>query len=974
MNTKFRVTLGLVGILVSLIMMAHYIDIIPDTETLVRESRASLSETIAIHATALVQEDNYTRLENDFKFIAERNNDLVSLALRRNDDALLAAYGDHETHWQKMPDKYSQGAQIQVPIWEGNHKWGELELRYKTLSSEGLISIIDNPMIRMVSVLGFGSFILFYFYLGKVLRLLDPSNAIPSRVRSALDTMAEGLLVLDHKEQIALANQAFATMLDKSPNDLLGYRAGDLPWKDMKGEDIKKDERPWVQAFKTGEVQKNRMLRLSLSDHQWLTFNVNCSPVLGGGKKHAGVLVSFDDVTLLENKEIELRKSKEEAESANEAKSAFLANMSHEIRTPMNAILGFTEILKRGYVNNEQDSLRYLNIINASGKNLLDLINDILDLSKVEAGHMEIEEIQAKPHEVIHETLQVLRVRAEEKGIKLEFKARTALPEIISTDPTRLRQMIFNLAGNAIKFTDQGKVTLACRYLPDNAQSMLQIDIIDTGIGMEKDKLNNIFDPFVQADSTTTRRFGGTGLGLTISKRFAEALGGDITVDSEPGKGSVFTISIPTGDLSGVKFLEPAELEQETLNYADQNNMAWKFPDARVLVVDDGSENRELVRFLLEDAGLSVDEAENGKIGADKALAQPYDVILMDVQMPVMDGFSATRLIRKKGLDIPIIALTANAMKGFEQQCLEAGYSGYFSKPINVDQFMDLMAKLLNGKSVQKKTSTNLHISEKTGTSTPGSPVSTLPPIVSKLPSGNQRFQRLISKFIHRFKKQLAAMHQANQQGDLNELASLAHWLKGAGGTVGFDDLTEPAARLELMAKQKEQFQVNVILQELHSLAQRLVDPEKETSREEISDSITPSKEYPLDHSLQTQTINIIKPVSSRLESNPRFHPTIHRFITKLQEQVAIMNTMLQQQNMAELALLAHWLKGSAGTVGYDDFTEPAKQLEADAKAGHIKNVTRTLQYIQDRVDAIVPPQITDTDKTGKHPASTKVA
>lgn len=783
MNTKFRVTLGLVGILVSLIMMAHYIGIIPDNETLRQESRASLSETIAIHSTALLHSDNYTRLENDFKFVAERNDDLISLALRRDDGTSLATSGDHDHHWQAMPDQYSKGAQIQVPIWDGDEKWGELELRFKAPSGKGVVRLLEHPLIQMVSVLGFGSFILFYFYLGKVLRLLDPSNAVPSRVRSALDTLAEGLLVLDDKEQIALANQAFASMMEKTPNELLGYRAGDLPWTDMQGEKLKKSERPWVQAFKTGEVQKNRMMRLHLSDDHWLTFNVNCSPVLGGGKKHAGVLVSFDDITLLEKKETELRKSKEEAESANEAKSAFLANMSHEIRTPMNAILGFTEILKRGYVNNEQDSLRYLNIINASGKNLLDLINDILDLSKVEAGHLDIEKIQTKPHEVIHETLQVLRVRAEEKGIKLEFEATTSLPELITTDPTRLRQIIFNLAGNAIKFTDQGTITLACSHIHNISESMLQVDIIDTGIGMEKQKLKNIFDPFVQADSSTTRRFGGTGLALTISKRFAEALGGRITVASEPGKGSVFSIAIPTGDLDGVRLLEPAELEQHSLDYAALESVRWQFPKARILVVDDGSENRELVRFLLEDAGLKVDEAENGKVGVDKALSQHYDVILMDVQMPIMDGFSATRAIRQQGLEAPIIALTANAMKGFEQKCLDAGYSGYFSKPINVDQFMDLIAELLNGKPIPKVIEIDTQPREETRANNPKSSRPALPSIVSKLPSTNQRFQTLISQFIQRLKEQLTIMEEVNKQGDFYELANLAHWLKGAGGT-----------------------------------------------------------------------------------------------------------------------------------------------------------------------------------------------
>ena len=695
LNVKFRVVLGLAGLTVSLVMLAFYMGVIPDKASIVREGRASLAEAIALHSTASVMAADFHRLEADLNLMAQRNPDLFTLALRRSDGRPLVATGDHTDQWQSMGGEYSKNTQVRVPIWDGEQKWGQLELRFKALNVGGIRGIFENQMVRLVVFMGVLCFGAFYFYMGKVLRQLDPSKAIPGRVRSALDTLAGGLLVLDPKEQIVLANKSFATLLGKAPEALLGYRAGDLPWIDTQDNPLNKSDRPWVQALNRGEAQTKRILRLRLPGIEGFTFSINCSPVLGSGGKYAGVLVSFDDVTQLEKKEIELRKSKEEAETANQAKSAFLANMSHEIRTPMTAILGFTEILKRGYGRNMQDSLRYLDTIHASGKNLLDLINDILDLSKVESGRLEMESAWVEPHRIILEVLQVLGIKAQEKGIALKFKVQSALPQQIQTDPARLRQIIFNIVGNAVKFTEQGNVTVVCRFEKPSAGPGLMIDIIDTGIGIPSEKVESIFDPFTQADTEVTRRFGGTGLGLSISREFARALGGNIVVKSQPGKGSTFRVTLATGDLKAVPFLQPEEIEKATQVSADVKPSHWQFPPGRILVVDDGAENRELLRLILEEAGLAVHEAENGSVGVTKAVADNYDVILMDVNMPVMDGFTATRNLRQHGLKTPIIALTANAMMGFEQECLAAGYTGYFSKPIDIDRFMVQMADLL---------------------------------------------------------------------------------------------------------------------------------------------------------------------------------------------------------------------------------------------------------------------------------------
>jgi PAS domain S-box-containing protein len=393
-----------------------------------------------------------------------------------------------------------------------------------------------------------------------MLKHLDPSQAVPSHVRSALDTLAEGLMIIDLKEQIVLANQAFAATVGRTPDELMGHSASDLAWVNPDGTPIPKDAFPWARALVDGNPQRNDMIHLRDSKKEQLTFIVNCSPVLGSSGRYGGVLISLDDVTQLEENQAELSAAKEEAEAANHAKSEFLANMSHEIRTPLNAILGFTEVLKRGYEKGEAERKKYLGTIRASGEHLLQLINDVLDLSKVEAGHVEVELIRFAPHLLIQEVISVFSVKAREKNISLEFAADGPIPETLLSDPTRLRQIVTNLVSNAIKFTERGGVKVVARLEPGGKERRLCIDVIDSGIGMPPDALEAIFDPFVQADSSVTRRFGGTGLGLAISRRLARLLGSDIVVHSVPGSGSTFTVAIDPGPLDGVRLLEPWEV------------------------------------------------------------------------------------------------------------------------------------------------------------------------------------------------------------------------------------------------------------------------------------------------------------------------------------------------------------------------------------------------------------------------------
>jgi signal transduction histidine kinase/AmiR/NasT family two-component response regulator len=422
----------------------------------------------------------------------------------------------------------------------------------------------------------------------------------------------------------------------------------------------------------------------------------------------------------------------EEARAANHAKSEFLANMSHEIRTPMTAILGYTDILASddNVDLTPEQRTEHLQTIKRHGEHLLAIINDILDLSKIEADKMTPEIIPSHPVQIVQDVSSLMSFKAREKGISLEIGLETPIPQTIQTDPVRLRQIVVNLIGNAIKFTDRGSVHIGMAF--DATQQQLRIAVKDTGIGMTEAQMAKIFSAFAQADTSTTRRFGGTGLGLRICKRLAHMLGGDVSVESEWGRGSTFSVRIASGPTPNDAWIPPGLLYENTCdlaarqaafdanrqqsndvaelrtNVAESNahglaeqvvsDRTLPLANARVLLAEDGVDNAKLITHFLKKAGAHVVVFENGKLALESLTTDgtvegvlkdsPVDLIVSDMQMPEMDGYAFASLLRAKGWTRPIIALTAHAMADDRQKCMNAGCDDFATKPIQKQQLI----------------------------------------------------------------------------------------------------------------------------------------------------------------------------------------------------------------------------------------------------------------------------------------------
>ncbi len=455
-------------------------------------------------------------------------------------------------------------------------------------------------------------------------------------------------------------------------------------------------ERKELVAFRSQLEQANQTLQASLTmyarNNQKLQMEVQeRTQIEQALRQQTSEMIAAKDreaehALWLEHTVQELTVARAQAEAAAQTKTEFLANMSHEIRTPMTAILGYVDLLRDPEISDEEKE-QAIETVQRNGHHLLAIINDILDISKIEAGRMTKELLVCSPRQMIDDTLGLMSARAVEKQLELRADYVGPIPESIQTDPTRVRQILVNLVGNALKFTSKGAVRIVTQMAatPDGTPPRMRIDVIDSGIGMSDKQIRNLFQPFTQADMTMTRQYGGTGLGLAISQRLAKMLGGDITVSSEPGIGSCFTVTLDPGEVVMASTTAAAAPKSAAADAAPA--LARPLENAHILIVDDAPDNRKLLSFHVKKSGGTFDLAENGEIAVQKVSAakdsRPFDVVLMDMQMPVLDGYGATGKLRSMGDRTPIIALTAHAMTGDRDKCIRAGCDDFLTKPID---------------------------------------------------------------------------------------------------------------------------------------------------------------------------------------------------------------------------------------------------------------------------------------------------
>ena len=625
------------------------------------------------------------------------------------------------------------------------------------------------------------------------LRALNETLELLALVASKTDN---GVVILDAQGYIEWVNDSFSRMTGCRLTELRGQSLTAM----LFGEAAESDARRQFQRFLDAGHGLNQEIEQTRADGQPCWLSIGVTPVFNDEGDITRWVGIASDVTRRREAQRALEQAKEAAEAASRAKGEFLANVSHEIRTPMNVIIGMTELTLGTRLRPEQRE--YLTAAKSSAEALLRLLNDVLDLSKIEAGKLYVENVPFSLPELIHEVLKLWEPSARQKGLQTTAQCSADLPPLVVGDPVRLRQILFNLLDNAIKFTEQGQVVVtAALEARTGDAARVHFAVRATGIGIPEHKLANIFEAFSQADSSTSRRYGGTGLGLTISAHLVALLDGRLWVESQVGTGSVFHFALEFQVAAA-----PADQDKPSRRRAPlraKNRL-------RILVADDNPSNRLLAARILEKRGHAVLQAGDGREALAVAEREPLDIVVMDAQMPEMDGLQATRQIRQlektTQTHLPIIALTASAMSGDRERCLAAGMDGYIAKPIDAQELLTLVETL--GTQARSSRDAGQRGPEAVGQFD-------FRAALARLEGDVEIFQEQVGFFLRDAPPLLAAVHDALAAREADKLRTAAHRLKGLAASFDAQTVSEPAFELEQRGLRGDWAEADAILQSL---------------------------------------------------------------------------------------------------------------------------------------------------------------